>query len=177
MIDSLITSKTRVKLLLKFFLNAESTSYLRNLESEFGESTNAIRVELNRFEKAGLLKSSRIGNKKIFRANTKHPFFPEINKILRKYTGLEQVIERVTRKIGDIKKVYACGDIAKGRDTKTIELIFVGDNIETDYLNKIVCKAEKLIRRKIKYSIYCNGDDKFDTKKINKKDTILLWQA
>lgn len=177
MIDSLITSKTRVKLLLKFFLNSKATSYLRNLENEFGESTNAIRIELNRFEKAGLLKSSRSGNKKIFRANTKHPFFPEINKIIRKYTGLEEVIERVTKNIGDIKKVFACGDIAKGRDTKIIDLIFVGDNIDTAYLNKIVCKAEKLIKRKIRYDLYNNGDFELNSQKFNKKETLLLWEA
>ena len=52
-LDTLITSRTRVKLLMKFFLNSRTTSYLRDLENEFDESTNAIRVELNRFEKAG----------------------------------------------------------------------------------------------------------------------------
>ena len=50
MLDTLITSKTRIKLLLKFFLNAQTKSYLRSLEGEFGESTNAIRLELNKFE-------------------------------------------------------------------------------------------------------------------------------
>ena len=53
MIEALISSKTRIKLLLKFFLNSKTTSYLRGLEAEFGESSNAIRIELNRFEKAG----------------------------------------------------------------------------------------------------------------------------
>jgi len=67
MIESLITSKTRVKLLLKFFLNSDTTSYLRGLESEFGESTNSIRVELNRLEEAGLLITASDGNKKMFR--------------------------------------------------------------------------------------------------------------
>ena len=57
MIETLISSKTRVKLLFKFFLNKETTAYLRGLENEMGESTNAIRIELNKFEKAGLLKA------------------------------------------------------------------------------------------------------------------------
>ena len=55
MIETLISSKTRIKLLLKFFLNSNTTAYLRSLESEFGESTNAIRIELNRLEEAGML--------------------------------------------------------------------------------------------------------------------------
>jgi hypothetical protein len=47
MLQALITSRTRIKLLLKFFLNSSNTSYLRDLAAEFGESTNAIRLELN----------------------------------------------------------------------------------------------------------------------------------
>ncbi len=50
MLGTLITSKTRVKLLLKFFLNSNAKAHLRGLETEFGESSNAIRLELNRFE-------------------------------------------------------------------------------------------------------------------------------
>ena len=73
MLDTLITSKTRIKLLLKFFLNSNASSYLRNLESEFQESTNGIRLELNKFEKAGLLQSHMSGNKKLYQANTGHP--------------------------------------------------------------------------------------------------------
>ena len=51
MLDTLISSQTRLKLLLKFFLNSSTSSYLRDLESEFGESTNAIRLELNRLSR------------------------------------------------------------------------------------------------------------------------------
>lgn len=64
MIETLISSKTRVKLLLKFFLNSKATAYLRSLEEEFGESTNAIRLELNRFEDAKMLTSEPDGKKK-----------------------------------------------------------------------------------------------------------------
>jgi hypothetical protein len=62
LLDSLITSKTRVKLLLKFFLNPETKAYLRGLSDEFGESSNGVRLELNRLTKAGLLTSESDGN-------------------------------------------------------------------------------------------------------------------
>jgi predicted transcriptional regulator len=78
MLDSLITSKTRIKLLLKFFLNSDNKSYLRNLEQEFGESSNAIRVELNRLEEADLLRSEVSGNKKFFSANTNQQHCKEL---------------------------------------------------------------------------------------------------
>src|SRR5210317_1245410 len=113
MLDTLITSKTRIKLLLKFFLNSNSRSYLRNLESEFGESTNSIRIELNKFEKAGLLQTELDGNKKYFRANTKHPLFKDIHSIMLKHLGFDKIIERVINKLGHLNKVYVTGDFAK----------------------------------------------------------------
>lgn len=42
LLESLITSKTRVNLLLKLFLNSGNSSLLRGLQKEFGESTNAM---------------------------------------------------------------------------------------------------------------------------------------
>ncbi len=81
LLQTLITSKTRLRLLLKFFLNSNNISWLRDLESEFGESTNAIRVELNSLEKAGMLKSRMVGNKRIYRANSAHPLFDDIHNL------------------------------------------------------------------------------------------------
>ena len=57
MLKSLITSKTRVKILLNFFLNYQTMCHLRGLESEFGESSNSIRMELIDLENAGILNS------------------------------------------------------------------------------------------------------------------------
>ena len=98
MLEALITSKTRLKLLLKFFLNSSNTGYLRGLEPEFGESTNAIRQELNRFEKAELLVSKTQGNKKYYQANTNHPLFPEIHNLILKHIGIDEVIDKVIKK-------------------------------------------------------------------------------
>jgi len=92
MLDSLITSKTRIKLLLKFFLNSETKAYLRGLAEELGESTNAVRVELNRLTKAGLLEICVDGRTKLYQANTKHTLFPELHSLVRKYLGIDQLV-------------------------------------------------------------------------------------
>ena len=92
--------------MLKFFLNSKTKGYLRGLSQEFGESTNSIRIELNRLEKAGMLKTEFQGNKKFFQANTNHPLFNEINSIISKYLGLDKIIEQVARRIGELDKVY-----------------------------------------------------------------------
>ncbi len=129
MLDTLITSKTRLKLLLKFFLNSNSRSYLRNLESEFGESTNSIRLELNRFEEAGLLTSEFDGNKKYFSANTGHPLFSDIHNIILKQIGFDKIVETVIQKLGNLKRVYVEGDFAKGKNNSIIDLIFVSEEL------------------------------------------------
>lgn len=176
MLDTLITSKTRVKLLLKFFLNSNSSSYLRALEDEFNESSNAIRIELNRFEEAGLLTSIVQSNKKIFTANKKHPLFKDIHNILLKYVGIDHIIENIINKIGDIRQVYLVGSFAKGRDGDKIDLIIVTLGLDTLYLSKLVAKAEKLIKRKISFNILGNIEAEVYFSKLNPSEYLLLWQ-
>jgi hypothetical protein len=174
MIETLISSKTRIKLLLKFFLNSNMTSYLRGLESEFGESSNAIRVELNRFEKAGMLSSFMKGNRKYFQANVQHPMFSDIHKILLKYVGLDSIIENVVNKLGDIEKVFVVGEFSKGLDSEIIDLIFLG-NIDKIYLLNLIEKAEQLVDRKIRYLIYNSEEvDKLNFSNYN-PEPLLLW--
>lgn len=175
MIDALISSKTRIKLLLKFFLNSHATAYLRNLESEFGESSNGIRVELNRLENAGLLVSSSAGNKKIFQANTKHPLFDEIHSIILKHLGLDQIIENVIRRLGDVQRVYLVGDFSKGIDSQIIDLIFVG-NFDKAYLSDLSEKAEKLIKRKIRYLIYEPAEAEDIDWNQYAPEPLILWE-
>jgi DeoR/GlpR family transcriptional regulator of sugar metabolism len=81
MLEALITSKTRIKLLLKFFLNPSTSAHLRGLATEFNESSNAIRLELNRLEDAGMLTTVSEGNKKLFQVNKKHALFNSYNKL------------------------------------------------------------------------------------------------
>lgn len=173
MIDALITSKTRIKLLLKFFLNSKNASYLRNLESEFGESSNAIRLELNKFEDAGLLQTATEGNKKVFKANTQHPLFSDIQNILMKYTGLDKIIEHVVEKLGKVEEVFLVGDLAKGKNSSMVDLVIVG-NVNKTYLIALIDKAEKLVHKKIRYMVYTSEEFKANGS-LKSDHHLLLW--
>ena len=175
MLDTLISSKTRMKLLLKFFLNSQSSSYLRNMETEFGESTNAIRRELNKFEDAGLLESFSEGNKKIFKANTKHPLYPDIHNIVLKHIGLDQIIEKVIVKLGEVKSVFVVGDFAKGTDNHIIDLIFIGDKINRSYLLELIGKVEKMISRKIRYLVLNEPEFERYRSDASNIEPLILW--
>jgi hypothetical protein len=175
MLDTLISSKTRVKLLLKFFLNVNTKSYLRGLESEFGESSNAIRLEINRLEKAGMLSSFVEGNKKMFRANVKHPLFQEIHNILLKHVGIDQIIEKVVDGLGKVEKVYLAGDFAKGLDSRIIDLIFIGD-IDKFFLLKLIDKAEALIDRKIRHITLTHIEAASADWNLYAAEPFLIWE-
>lgn len=175
MIETLISSKTRVKLLIKFFLNSNTTAYLRNLEDEFGESTNGIRLELNKFEKAGFLNSFSEGNKKIFKANTKHPLFNDINRIILKMVGIEYVMDYILQRVGNLQKVYLTGKLASGQNADIIDLILVGDDLNKAFLLEQIEKAEKKIGKKIRFVIFSSQE--FDVNKMNETwvNPLLLW--
>ncbi len=173
MLESLITSKTRVKLLLKLFLNAQTTSHLRGLEKEFGESSNSIRLELNRLIEAGLLTSENIKNRKYYKANITHPLYTDINSILRKTIGIDQLVERVTSQIGNLESAYLTGDFASGRDSDAIELALIGEDLDREYIENLVVKAEKMVGRKIIYLILTSEQM---THFLSDKPTLLIWK-
>ncbi len=174
MIATLISSKTRIKLLLKFFLNSNTTAYLRNLEAEFGESSNAIRLELNKFEETGLLESFSEGNKKIFQANKNHPLFQDIHNILIKHVGFDTIIEKVINNMGEVDKVLVTGAYARGLDNPVIDLIFIG-NIDRAYLTYLVEKVENLINRKVRYVIYQSEEFEINVSMKEQDTCLLLW--
>lgn len=174
MIETLISSKTRIKLLLKFFLNSKTTAYLRSLESEFGDSSNAIRIELNRLEKAGMLTSRMNGNKKIFRADTSHPLYEEIHRILMKHIGLDRIIANVIERLGDVNKVFLVGEFSRGIDSPIIDLLFIG-NIDKAYLISLIDKAEEIINRKIRYIIYDETEFQHIELEQFQSEPLLLW--
>lgn len=158
MLDSLITSKTRLRLLVKFFINADNHSHLRGLAEEFGESTNAIRKELNHLSEARYLQKKANKNKISYRANTDHPLFGNLQGIVRKYMGFDTLVDQVLEKVGGVDKVVVTGDYANGVDSGTISVHLYGTDINQAYLEKLTDKIEGLIERKVNIETKNTGD-------------------
>lgn len=172
MLEALISSKTRIKLLLKFFLNPETGAHLRGLADEFEESTNSVRVELNRLESAGMLQAESEGNKKVFKVNQGFPLFKEVRAIVLKQTGLDKIIEEVIQNLGDVKEVYLTGELAQGRSSREISLILIG-NPDRAFLTELTKRAEDLISKKIQYLIY--SKEEFEERGFDPRKSLLLW--
>ncbi len=153
LLETLITSKTRIRILLKFFLNPDTKTYLRALSGELGESSNAVRVELNRLTDAGMLSSEKYGNKLLYKVNELHPLYGPINTIIRQHVGVDQIISNVIRGLGKIEKIYLTGSLANGLSSDIIDIVIIG-KINMDYLLETVEKIEKGIEKKIRYMLY-----------------------
>ena len=151
MLDELITSKTRLRLLIKFFISQANRGYLNGLATEMGESTNSIRKELNHLQRAGYLEKVKVDNKIEYKANTFHPLYDVMRKVVLKHLGLEDVVDTVLERMGAVKEIILVGDYALGKDSGKIEVFLIGEQLNTDYIVKLEDKIEKLIKRKISF--------------------------
>ena len=174
LLDSLITSKTRIKLLLKFFLNPGTKAYLRGLATEFGESTNAIRVELNRLTEAKILKSVHSSRTVQYRANKEHSFFKEMQSVVKKYVGLDKLAEELAAKLGDIQAAYVIGDYARGTDSGLIDLVLIG-RVDEKKLKEVTEKTENLIERKIRTLVLNEEEFVKLQDRLNINHALFIW--
>lgn len=174
MLDIIISSKTRIKLLIKFFFIKGSRGYLRGLEKEFNEPPNAVRVELNRLANAGLLICGYEGNRKVYQANPDHPLYDDITHLVHTTVGIDQIIERMICKIGNLEKAFVTGSFANGVDSDTIELVLIGNNLDPVCIDKLVKIAEVFIHRRIMYLALTGDQMEYFFKG---KPHMLIWKA
>jgi DNA-binding transcriptional ArsR family regulator len=172
----LISSKTRIKLLIRLFFNPNTRSYLRELAKEFDVSTNSVREELNQLKKTGLLDSEKDGRQVYYQANTGHPLFPELKSIVGKVMGLDQVIDGIVNRLGDLEKAYLIDDYAEGKDTGIIDLVLVG-NVDEYHLNDLSRKTERYIKRKIRPLVVSRSEYKVLFPKLKDRPRLLIWEA
>ena len=144
LLGPLITSKTRLKLLLRFFLNHNLSGYLQGLSKELDENTNSIRVELNRLEQAGILSSELQGRRKLYRVNEQHPLTENLTAIVRKVTGVDALVDRVVGKLPGLDQVWVCGDLAQGLQSDLIECVLVGEELDQAYIEELCGRVEEL---------------------------------
>jgi len=152
-LNKLITSKTRLRLLIKFFINQANSGYLNGLASEFNESTNSIRKELNHLSEAGYLEKYKDHNKVGYKANIEHPLFDMLQKVVYKHLGLEEIVDRVLERMGPVQKILLVGDYAQGLDSGTIDVVLIGNKLNTQYIEALEEKVEGIIERKVNFSL------------------------
>ena len=176
LLAGLIASKTRVKLLMRFFFNPEARSYLRELAKEFNLSSNAVREELNQLKKTNLLNSEKNGRQVFYKANTNHALFPELKSMVSKVMGIDQVIDSIIERLGNLESAYLIDDYAEGKDTGIIDIILVGD-IDHYHLNDLSRKTEQYIKRKIRSLVLSRAEYQQLLPELKNRPTLLIWES
>jgi hypothetical protein len=175
-LNSLITSKARVKILMRLFLNPDRHAYLRELADEFSMSTGLLSDELKQLKKSGFLESEKSGRQIHYRANQQHPLFSELNSMVRKALGMDRIIDSIVERLGDLESAYLIDDYAEGKDTGLIDLILVGD-IDQVNLSDLVAKTEKYIGRKIRTLTLGTGEFDSMANFFGDRPMLLLWKS
>jgi hypothetical protein len=156
MLDSFFSGKIRVRLLTKLLLNPASKVYLRGLERDLEVSSNTVRLELNKLSEMHFIRlHEEDGSAKVkhYSVNTQHPLFTPLRSIILKYVGIDQIVEQIIHKLGNLDKVYLTGDLAQGRNSVFVDLVIVG-NVDKTYLYRLVEKVEALIGKKIRVGLF-----------------------
>ena len=116
-----------------------------------GESTNSIRKELTHLYGAGYINKIKLNNKVEYNVNIKHPLYDTLKKVVYKHLGLEDIVETVLNRMGNVQEITITGDYAKGIDSGSIEVVLVGKNLDFNYTAQLETKIEKLINRNVTF--------------------------
>lgn len=175
LLAGIVTSKTRIKILVRLFANPRATSHLRGLSDEFEISTNAVREELNRLTKANLLTRDRQGRQIQYRANQAHPLFNELTSMVKKTLGINRLISHVVKRVGKLHRALLVGDYAEGRDTGIIDLVLVGE-LDKVQVDDLVSKAERHIGRKVR-TLLLTDDEYLELEdRLFLEPVLALWE-
>ena len=170
LLGPLITSKTRLKLLLRFFLNQNLSGYLQGLSKELDENTNSIRVELNRLEQAGLLASELEGRKKLYRVNDSHPLTADLTSIVRKVSGIDALVDKVVDNLPGLSQVWICGALARGIQADAIDCLLIGESLDRKYIEGLSARVNALTGKKVNALVLEQMPDE------KRQQCLLVWE-
>ncbi|PJC28374.1 hypothetical protein CO054_00485 [Candidatus Shapirobacteria bacterium CG_4_9_14_0_2_um_filter_39_11] len=172
MLQDLVISKCRVKLLQTFLGQPNEIFYIRQLVRRIGEEINAVRRELDHLETAGIVKKENRGNRIYYWVDRNYPLYGDLLALISKTVGLGETIIKNKNKIGRIKIAMLSGRFARGLPTKegTVDLLIVGDILIPE-LGKIIRNEETKVGKEINYTVMNKEEFEFRKKR---RDPFLL---
>lgn len=167
MLKDLFISKTRVKLLTVFLSNPGKILYVRELVRMVSEQINAVRAELSRMEKAGMVNSENRANRKFYGFRKDYIYYDELSRLVAKSSGLGGDIIKERGKLGKVKYALLSGGYIRRRPVgpSDVDLLVVG-NIVIPQLAQLVKSTENDVGREINYTVM--SEEEFNFRKRRK---------
>ena len=171
MLEALIPSRTRVKLLTLFLLNPENEYYLREIVRRTDENYNSVRRELANLKSFGLITGQRKGNQQYDMVNRDFFLYDELQKVVLKTEGVVKIIKEDLASFSVVECMFIFGSFAQGTagSKSDIDLFIVGD-VDENTLIPLIHKSELVIKREINYVLM--HSDEF-RKRMKAKDPFV----
>lgn len=168
----IITSRVRIKILKFFFSDISEMYHVRGVVRGVDEEINAVRRELERLEKAGILKNEKRGNRLYYWLRDDYQYFGDLLSIVAKSTGLGLEITENKNKIGRLSFVMFSGKFARRKKRKRdeeVDILIVGEVVLPE-LAAIIRKEESKRDQEINYTVMSR--EEFDFRK-KRRDPFL----
>ena len=183
LLKPLLISKTRAKLLTIFLNNPGKIFYVRELVRMINEQINAVRAELARLEKSGMLHTENRANRKFYGFRKDYIFHTELAAIIAKASGLGGALIKERNKLGKIKFAALSTGFLRRRAAgpADVDLLVVG-NVVLPQLSGLIKKTEGAVGREINYTVMSEDEysfrkrrrDPFVTSVLEKIGVVLI---
>ncbi len=170
--EELFVSKVRVKILELFLTSTEELFHVREIVRRVDEEINAVRRELARMEKYGLVSSEWRANRRLYTFKKDYKFYPEILGMVVKSTGLAGAIVKNKHALGKIKFAMMATRFAKNEvsNPDDVDLLIVGAVIAPE-LQSLVADEQAKREREINYSYMDESEFNF---RVKRRDPFIL---
>ena len=161
-LQDFMISRVRSKLLKTFLQKPEEMYYVRELTRLTGEEINAVRRELQRLVKKGLLKSEDRGNRVYYYFRKDYLFYTDLVNLVAKTTGLGGAIIKEQSKLGKIYFAMLSGKFVRHRPRKSdeVDLLIVGE-VVLPQLAALVRAEESKREKEINYTVMSKDEFEF----------------
>jgi len=159
MLEILLSSRVRAKVLATIFLTPGESHNAWGLAQRLSENYSAVWKELVRLEKSRILISEKRGNSKDYRVNEECPIAPDLRSIVLKTEGVGRVITEKLRGLDSVKMAFIFGSYASGEaDARSdLDLMIVG-KINLEQLAPLISEVERELNRPINYVIHSEDE-------------------
>lgn len=149
-LEELLGSRSRARLLTMFVTHPTDEFYAQRLTSVTGLAESTLRYELRRLEQRGLVVGRREGREKYYRINDRHPLFPELKRMVYKTAGFGDILREAVRGVSGVKAAFIFGSVAKGgeRAVSDVDLFVLGKPDQTK-LAAALREAEQRLGREV----------------------------
>lgn len=124
----LLSSRVKAEIFRLLFGSVKNELHVREIERRSGFAEATVRQELKRLLRLGVVESRRDGNRTYYRANDRHPLYPDIRNLVLKTSGMVEVLgERLDS--STVKLAFVFGSVAAGSEKaeSDIDLFVIGD--------------------------------------------------